>query len=76
MATRNPGDHPETRLGEVLFEFRRVGKVLRVCAIDPRTGVEVTMVADPRQGPETIKRVAARKLAYVLNKKRENGEIR
>lgn len=57
-------------LPEVLFEFRRVGKVVRVNAIDPKTGIEVSMVGDMRYGTETLKRLAARKLAYVLAKRR------
>jgi len=54
---------------EVLFEFRRVGNVMRVVAIDPASGVEVIMVADPRQSKTVIQRLAAQKLAYVLAKK-------
>lgn len=57
-------------LPEVLFEFYRIGKNLRVNAIDPRTGVEVSMIADPRYGETLIKRLAARKLAYVIAKRR------
>ena len=53
---------------EVLFEMQRVGKILRVTAIDPASGTEVIMVADPRQSMLTIKKVAARKLAYVIAK--------
>ncbi len=59
----------EVYLPEVLFEFQRVGKALRVVAIDPLTNTEVTMVGDPGCGRETLKRLAARKLAYVLAKR-------
>ena len=57
-------------LHEVLYEFVSVGRYLRVNAIDPRTGIEVTMIADPRYGETLIKRLAARKLAYVISKRR------
>ncbi len=57
-------------LTEVLFEFRQVGRMLRVCAIDAQSGTEVIMVADPRYGETMIKSLAMRKLAYVLRKKR------
>ncbi len=57
-------------LPEVLFEFRRIGRSVRVSAIDPKTGTEVTMVGDARSGMMTLKRNAARKLAYVLAKGR------
>ena len=63
--------HP---LGEVLFEFQRVGNILRVHAIDPKTATEVIMVADPRMGQTAIKQLAARKLAYVLAKNRAKRE--
>ena len=54
---------------EILFEFRRLGNVLRVCAIDPDSHTEVIMVGDPKQSMEVLKRLAARKLMYVMRKK-------
>jgi len=57
-------------LPEVLFELRRVDKAVRVVAIDPVSGTEVVMVAPRKANIEDIKRVAARKLAYVIGKKR------
>ena len=56
-------------LPEVLFEFQRVGKALRVVAIDPVTNTEVIMVGDPKCSREALKRLAARKLIYVLAKR-------
>ncbi|MFQ5764898.1 MAG: hypothetical protein ACE5GT_08220, partial [Rhodospirillales bacterium] len=56
---------------EVLFEFRRVGKSIRVVAIDPISRTEVTMVAPKGASYEGVKRIAARKLAYVIAKKRK-----
>jgi len=60
----------DVNLREVLYEFIKIGRHLRVNAIDPRTGIEVAMIADPRYGETLIKRLAARKLAYVIAKKR------
>jgi len=57
-------------LTEVLFEFRPVGNVVRVAAIDPRTGVEVTMVGAPGYSEAHLKRLAARKLARVIARQR------
>ena len=56
-------------LSEVLFEFRRVGTSLRVCAIDPDTRTEVIMIGDPKQSVGVLKRLATRKLIYVMRKK-------
>ena len=67
-------DPNKVKLNEVLFEFVLVGRYLRVNAIDPRTGIEISMIADPRQGKTIIQRLAARKLAYVISKKRPSLE--
>ncbi len=61
-------------LPEVLFEFRRVKKTVRVIAIDPITKTEVIMVAPVDATREEIKRTAARKLAYVIAKNRNAGK--
>lgn len=55
---------------EVLFEMVQVGNYVRVNAIHPATGIEVTMVGAAGTGEEMLKRLAARKLAYVLAKRR------
>jgi len=65
----------EYPLREVLIEFRHQGNYVRVAAIDPVTLIEVTMVGDPKQGEEILKRLAARKLKYVLNKRRKEGKL-
>ena len=57
-------------LSEILFEFHKVGSYVRVVAIDPRTGIEVTTVGPTRYGVEMLKRTAARKLAYVIKNKK------
>jgi len=58
-------------LPEVLFQLQRVGKSVRVVAIDPITGIEVTMIAPPSGEMEGVKRIAARKLAYVIAKRQQ-----
>ncbi|MBC8158124.1 MAG: hypothetical protein ISR44_04015 [Rhodospirillales bacterium] len=55
--------------GTVFFEFIRRGNVVKVSAIDARTGTEVSIVGDPKAGQEAMKRVAARKLEYVMAKR-------
>lgn len=66
--------HRDVQLREVLFEFRRVGKFLKVTAIDPYTNTEVSMVGNPRYSKELLQRVATRKLAYVIAKRRRAAE--
>lgn len=63
--------HDEPR--EVFFEMIRMGRYVRVSAIDAETGTEVQIVGDPAQGEAMMKRIALRKLTYVLRKRRESG---
>ena len=56
----------------ILFEFTTIGRSVKVCALDPVNNVEVVIVGDRSAGEETLKRVAARKLLYVLAKRERN----
>jgi hypothetical protein len=51
---------------EVIFEFRRVGAAVKVSAVDVATGTEVSIVGDPAVGEDALRRIARRKLDYVL----------
>ncbi len=56
---------------EILFEFYNVsGNFVRVSALDPRTNTEVTLIGDKRYSEKRLMDEAARKLNYVLNKKK------
>ena len=57
-------------LSKILFEFYRLGNSVKVSAIDPDTNIEVSIVGHPGAGEMVLKRLAARKLAYVLAKRR------
>ncbi len=61
------------RLEEVLFEFHRVGNAVRVSAIDPVTGTEVTIQGPANAGETTLRRTAVTKLRYVLSKKAQQN---
>jgi len=63
----------QTPLKRVFFEFVRKGNVVKVSAIDPDTGFEGAIVGDPRAGEETLKRMAMRKLEYVLAREAKRG---
>jgi len=54
---------------EVIFEFLRIGAALKVTAVDVASGTEASMVADPRAGQETLRRLARQKLDYVMSRK-------
>ena len=55
---------------EVLIEIMQVGNAVKVSAVDPATGVEVSIVGSPSAGEETLKRNAVNKLNYVLHRRR------
>ena len=54
---------------EYLLEFHRVGNAVKVSAIDPDTGTEVSIVGTPKASESELTRVAINKLEYVLAKK-------
>lgn len=54
--------------GEAFVEFRRIGSALKVIAVDPATGIEVSIVGDPRLSQQELARLAVQKLRYVLTK--------
>jgi len=54
--------------GEVIIEFRHNGAYVKVSAIDVATGTEVSIVGDPAAGEAALRRLALRKLDYVLAK--------
>lgn len=59
----------DVRLGRVYFEMREIGKYVRISAIDPITNTEVHIAGDPTAGQEALKRLAVKKLRYVIAKK-------
>ena len=60
-------------LSEVLFEFRRQGRLIRIAAIDPKTNTEVVTIGARGYSERMLKMRAARKLAYVLARKNKRG---
>jgi len=57
----------------VIVEMISVGRYVKVTAVDTRTGVEATIVGDPRRGERALRAAAVRKLRYVLEKKEGGG---
>ena len=63
-------------LGEVLFEFVVQGNFVKVMAVDPVTGTEVSIVGDSRASKSTLEKVATKKLVMVLKRKRGEDILR
>ena len=55
-------------LTEILFEIQRIGAIVRVCAIDGESGTEIVFQAPSSTNNVDLKRLATKKLQYVLNK--------
>lgn len=65
---------PEERPGlsgerEVIFEFIQLGGAVKVTALDTASGIEASIVGDPAAGEAALKRLALKKLDYVLAKR-------
>ena len=50
------------RESDVLIEFYRVGRYVKVSAIGPRTYTEICTIGDPAAGEEMLSRTAVQKL--------------
>ncbi|MBR7158279.1 MAG: hypothetical protein IKD08_01175 [Alphaproteobacteria bacterium] len=53
---------------EIFFEFTRIGNVVKVSAIDAKSGTEVSFVAPASTPLDALKLMGRQKLAYVLRK--------
>lgn len=51
-----------TPKGEVYFEFRPIGRQVRVTAIDATTGVEVVVIGPVQAAKSDLRQLALRKL--------------
>ena len=63
-------------LRQIYFELHKQGRVVRVAAIDPISNTEVVIVGDAKRGQAALKRLAERKLRYVLAKKKRMGQLK
>lgn len=62
---------------EVLLEFQRIGRHVKVTAIDPQTGTEVALVGDAAMPEDHLVTLARRKLmrrlAQLRNRPDDDG---
>lgn len=57
----------------VIIEFITRGAYVKVSAIDPVSGTEVSIVGDPQRGEMALRQTAIRKLKYVMDKQNKDG---
>jgi hypothetical protein len=53
---------------EALFEFHQVGTYMKVSALDPESGIEVSIVGPANAGEYVLRANALRKLEATLRK--------
>ncbi|MEC9369289.1 MAG: serine hydroxymethyltransferase [Pseudomonadota bacterium] len=63
-----------TGAGETYIEFKQVGQVMRVSAIDAATGTEVVIMGPASASPGDLQKVAVAKLRRRLEQDRQSGE--
>ncbi len=61
---------------EVLIEFHQIGNSVKVAAVGPVTAAEVSIVGAANASQEMLKRLAVRKLDYVLEKQKQGSVAR
>jgi hypothetical protein len=61
---------------DVIFEFRRIGRSVKVTAVDSLTLTEVSVVCPANATELTLRAAALRKLEYVLKRQRGDGQAR
>ncbi len=53
---------------EILFEYKQKGRYILICALDPDTALETSVLAPAETSLIVLKRLAARKLRKVVDK--------
>ncbi len=59
---------------EILIELIQQGGYIKVSAVDAKTGLEVSIVGDPKQSQRALETAAIRKLQYVRRQRRKQRE--
>lgn len=62
------GTHSEDDFGGFLVEFTPVGSSVKVCAVDPLTGLEAVVVGSCLTPSQTLAAMAVRKLKALLGR--------
>ncbi len=53
---------------EIIFEFRRIGNVVKVTAIDVASGIEAVIAGPAHAAEHALRDAARRKLVYVMKR--------
>jgi hypothetical protein len=58
---------------DIIFEFLRLGRSVKVTAVDAASGVEVAIIGDAATGEAALKKLAQQKLDYVIARRGGNA---
>ena len=64
-----PPEHTASEVGQVIIEMIPQGHYVKVVAFHVASLIEISLVGDPRQPESTLRRLALRKMRFVLEKK-------
>ncbi len=64
-----PSENNASDVGQVIIEMIPQGHYVKVVAFHVASLIEVSLVGDPRQPESTLRRLALRKMRFVLEKK-------
>lgn len=56
---------------QILFEFKQVGNIIRVTAVDPITGIEAVIQGPASAGQAVLQQTAMKKLVYLIKKQQQ-----
>ena len=59
-------------MDDIIIEFRVIGNLVKVSAIDPQTLTEVSIMGPASESREILKATVIRKLNYVMAKKKRS----
>lgn len=65
----SPPENTSPEMGQVIIEMIPQGHYVKVVAFHVASLIEVSLVGDPRQPESTLRRLALRKMRFVLEKK-------
>lgn len=58
---------------DILIEFVRIGNSVKVSAIDPKTGIEVSTIGPASSSETQLAKAALAKLRYVIGKRQNTA---
>ena len=65
---------PDKEEDEIFLEYKQIGNIMRVTAIDAKSGTEIVFQAPLITPNYDLEKIAVRKLKYVMKKQQAQNE--